>query len=68
MGKRGYSGGYSSRGSYSGRSSHSGGGFTNRRTGSYVSPTRAHQHGGQSIGGYTKRQSSSSGNWYMSKD
>ena len=56
--------------SYSGgRSGHSsyGGGFTNHRTGTYVSSARAHQHVGQSLGGYTKMQSSSSGNFYMAK-
>ena len=52
----------------SGRSSYSGGGFTNHRTGSHVSSARAHQHVGQSFGGYTKKQSSSSGNFYMAKD
>lgn len=54
-------------GGHSGRSSYSGGGFTNHRTGTYVSSARAHQHVGQSFGGYTKTQSSSSGNFYMSK-
>ena len=57
--------------SYSGgrgnHSSYSGGGFTNHRTGAYVSSARAHQHVGQSLGGYTKTQSSSSGNFYMAK-
>ena len=52
----------------SGRSSYSGGGFTNSRTGSYVSSARAHQHVGQSFGGYTKTQSSSTGNFYMAKN
>lgn len=47
------------------RSSYSGGGFTNSRTGSYVSSARAHQHTGTSFGGYTKTQSSSTGNYYM---
>lgn len=64
-GKSSYSGS-SSRGSYSGKS-YSGGGFTNSRTGSYVSSARAHQHVGQSFGGYTKAQSSSTGNFYMTK-
>lgn len=53
----------------SGGSGHyKGGGFTNSRTGSYVSASRAHQHTGQSFGGYTKRQSSTTGNFYMSKN
>lgn len=34
-------------------SGYRGGGFTNARTGSYVSSARAHQHVGQSFGGYT---------------
>ena len=50
---------------YSSSRSYSGGGFTNSRTGSYVSSARAHQHAGTSFGGYTKSQSSSSGNFYM---
>lgn len=57
------------KGSFGGRSYGRGGrsgGFTNSRTGSYVSSARAHQHTGQSIGGYTKSQSSS-GNFYMHK-
>ena len=59
---RGY--GHRSYGGGSGRS-YSGGGFTNYRTGAYVSSARAHQHVGQSLGGYTKSQSSRSGNYYM---
>lgn len=47
-------------------SGYRGGGFTNARTGSYVSSARAHQHVGQSFGGYTKSRSSSIGNFYMS--
>ena len=62
-----YSGGRSSHSSHSSHSSYSGGGFTNHRTGTYVSSARAHQHVGQSLGGYTKMQSSSSGNFYMAK-
>ena len=47
------------RGHYSsGRSSYSGGGFVNHRTGVYVSAARAHQHVGQSFGGFTKARSS----------
>lgn len=42
-------------------------GFTNHRTGGYVSAARAHQHAGQSFGGYTKVKSSTSGNFYMKK-
>lgn len=54
------------RGHYSsGRSGYSGGGFTNHRTGTYVSAARAHQHVGQSFGGFTKSQSRSTGNYYM---
>lgn len=60
------------KGSYGGRSSFGrtsmSGGFRNSRTGSYVSPARAHQHTGQSFGGYTKSRSSSTGNFYMRKD
>ena len=59
-----YSGG---RSSHSSHSSYSGGGFTNHHTGTYVSSARAHQHVGQSLGGYTKMHSSSSGNFYMAK-
>ena len=58
---RSFSGGRSSGRGYRG------GGFTNSRTGSYVSSARAHQHVGQSLGGYTKSQSGSSGNYYMRK-
>ena len=47
------------------RSSSSRGGFTNSRTGSYVSAARAHQHTGQSFGGYTKSYNSSSGHYSM---
>ena len=54
------------RGHFSGKGGYSGGGFTNYRTGSYVSAARAHQHVGQSFGGFTKSRSSSSGNFYMS--
>ncbi len=42
-----------------------GGGFHNSRTGGYVSSARAHQHVGQSFGGYTKARSTSTGNFYM---
>ena len=44
-----------------------GSGFVNHRSGTYVSHSRAHQHVGQSFSGYTKRQSSSTGNFYMAK-
>lgn len=54
-----------SKGCQGGRSS---GGFMNTRTGTYVSAARAHQHTGQSFGGYTKTRSTSSGNYYMRKD
>ena len=57
---------YSHSGSYRSSSSYRGGGFTNSRTGAYVSSARAHQHTGQSFGGYTKSQSSG-GNYYMRK-
>jgi hypothetical protein len=43
----------------------SGKGFTNARTGRYVSSARAHQHVGQSFGGYGKAQSGKTGNYYM---
>ena len=46
-------------------SSYRGGGFTNSRTGSYVSPARAHQHTGQSFGGYTKTHNPSTGHYSM---
>ena len=52
---------------FSKKSGSSSGGFTNKRTGKYVSPTRAKQHTGQTIGGYTKVQSKKSGNFYMKK-
>lgn len=48
-----------------GRSGYSGGGFTNHRTGAYVSAAHTHQHVGQSFGGFTKARSSTSGNFYM---
>nr|WP_075575898.1 hypothetical protein [Olsenella timonensis] len=51
-------------GSY-GHSGYSGSGFYNGRTGAYVSPARASQHVGQSFGGFTKAQSTLSGNFYM---
>lgn len=60
----------SSRSGFSGKSygsSYSGGGFYNSRSNSYVSSARAHQHVGQSFGGFTKAQSQSSGNFYMRK-
>lgn len=41
------------------------GGFVNSRTGAYVSAARAHQHTGQSFGGYTKTRSSSTGHYSM---
>ena len=56
--------GYRSSGSRSG-SSYRGGGFTNSRTGSYVSSARAHQHTGQSFGGYTKIHNASTGHYSM---
>lgn len=59
-------GSFGGRSSY-GRSGYSGGGFTNFRTGGYVSSTRARQHTGQSFGGYTKSRSSLTGNYYMRK-
>lgn len=60
-----YRGGYRSGSSYV-RGSRSGG-FTNHRTGGYVSAARAHQHTGQSFGGFTKAKSSTTGNYYMRK-
>ena len=61
---------YSHSGSYRSSSSscssgYRGGGFTNSRTGSYVSSARAHQHTGQSFGGYTKTHNSSTGHYSM---
>lgn len=41
------------------------GGFYNHRTGKYVSGERAHQHVGESFGGYEKALSRSTGNYYM---
>lgn len=41
------------------------GGFINPRTGKYVSSMRAHQHVGESIKGYEKAISKSTGNFYM---
>ena len=61
----GYKGSYS--GGRSSSSSYRGGGFTNSRTGTYVSASCAHQHVGQSFGGYTKSQSGSTGNFYMAQ-
>lgn len=42
-------------------------GFINERTGTYVSPERAHQHVGEehAFGGYEKAQSKKTGNFYM---
>lgn len=64
MARYGRGGGCASRG-HGGRPA---GGFTNHRTGTYVSSTRAHQHTGQNIGGYTKVRSQTSGNYYMRKE
>ena len=49
----------------SGRSAYSSSGFTNYRSGAYVSAMRVHQHVVQSFGGFTKARSSTSGNFYM---
>lgn len=40
-------------------------GFTNHRTGRYVSSSRAHQHVGESFGGYTKAYNQKTGKYYM---
>ena len=56
---------YSRSGSYRSGSSYRGGGFTNSRTGSYVSPARAHQRTGQSFGGYIKTHNPSTGHYSM---
>lgn len=56
---------YSHSGSHRSSGSYCGGGFTNSRTGSYVSPARAHQHTGQSFGGYTKTHNPSTGHYSM---
>ncbi len=45
--------------------SYRGGGFTNHRTGTYVSAARAHQHTGTSLGGYTKSYNASTGHYSM---
>lgn len=42
-------------------------GFKNKRTGKFVSASRAHQHVGQSLRGYTKAKAKKSGNFYMKK-
>lgn len=44
-----------------------GSGFTNKRTGKYVSAARARQKTGQTFGGYTKTRSKKTGNFYMKK-
>ena len=41
-----------------------GGGFT-KSNGTHVSAARAHQHTGQSFGGYTKTHNSSTGHYSM---
>lgn len=43
------------------------GGFTNSRTGTRVSAARAHQHVGQSFGGYTKTYNPSTGRFSMKR-
>ena len=63
MARYGHSRGHASRSFGSSRS----GGFTNHRTGTHVSAARAHQHTGQSFGGYTKAKSSTTGNYYMKR-
>ena len=59
MARFSHSSGYSRSGSYRG------GGFTNSRTGAYVSSARAHQHTGTSFGGYTKTHNASTGHYSM---
>ena len=58
-------------GKSSGYSGSRSGGYGSHRSSSgsrSFSSAQAHQHVGQSFGGYTKKQSSSSGNFYMAKD
>ncbi len=43
-------------------------GFFNRRSGTWVSPERAHQHVGESFGGFEKARSTKTGNFYMRPD
>ncbi len=47
---------------------HSESGFVNSRTGAYVSPERAHQHVGESFGGFEKAKSKKTGNFYMREE
>ena len=51
--------------SFGSSSSYRGGGFTNARTGAHVSAARAHQHVGQSFGGYTKAHNAATGHFSM---
>ncbi len=43
-------------------------GFFNKRSGTWVSPERAHQHVGESFGGFEKTRSAQTGNFYMRPD
>lgn len=43
-------------------------GFFNKRSGTWVSPERAHQHVGESFGGFEKTRSAKTGNFYMRPD
>lgn len=45
--------------------SYNGSGFYNQRSKSWVSPEHARQHVGETVNGWEKRRSSSSGNFYM---
>lgn len=46
---------------------YSGGGFYDKKSGQWISSTRAHQRVGESIGGWTKRRARD-GSYYMERD
>lgn len=46
---------------------YSGGGFYDKKSGQWISSTRAHQKVGESIGGWTKRRARD-GSYYMERD
>ena len=46
---------------------YSGGGFYDKKSGRWISSTRAHQRVGESIGGWTKRRARD-GSYYMERD
>lgn len=47
--------------------SYNGAGFYNKRSGTWVSGDHARQHVGETLGGWEKRRSASTGNFYMAK-